>query len=79
MKIRWADGAVYVGKNAEEVVRDMKLSALFLPVPLPSVGRYCRQVRNRIAQIDDVLVRVDTPEHFLADLAEANIIVVEES
>ncbi len=72
--VEGGNGAIYSGATALEVVTAMRSGLGGNSVDL---NGFMRQLAaNAEAMEDNVKVRVDTPEHFLTDLAKANSIVL---
>lgn len=66
------DGRQYAGHDAAAAVDAMQAAGLF--VRDLSREDYMRGMAERLARLDAINVRSDTPENFLADLAAAGVI-----
>lgn len=70
------DGKMYVGNTAGDAVRRMREAGIF------TVGKtdaeYMSFVSQRAKALNDLSIRHDTPDHFLADLASNHIIDLKE-
>lgn len=77
MKIKTADGTWITGKTAADVVRQMHEFAEFAKAPTDQ--DWMELASARAATQSGAVVRTGTPEEFLADLAKARMIQMEDA
>lgn len=66
LKFITRDGHVYSGDTAFQVVDAMRADSVFTSEK--SLDGYMRTAAERYKRFDEIIVRSDTPENFIADL-----------